>query len=132
LISNIKPGIENKLTREVTQNDTASSFGVEHMPVLATSKIVAFMEYTALSSIQSYLPEGYSSVGTHITIYHEKPALPGENVTCVSRLVEAEGRKLVFEITIHNDHDLVARATHTRMIIKNDAFRRLIQHSDGN
>lgn len=131
MISNIKPGIENKLVREVTRQDTASSFGVEHMPVLATSKIVAFMEYTALSSVQSYLPEGYSSVGTHININHDKPALPGESVTCISRLVEAEGRKLVFEISLRNDYDLIAYATHTRMIIKNDVFIRLIQRSDG-
>lgn len=89
------------------------------------------MEYTALSSIQSYLPEGYSSVGTHINISHEKPVLPGESVTCISRLVEAVGRKLVFEISLRNDYDLIAHATHTRMIIKNDAFIRLIQRSDG-
>lgn len=131
MISNLKPGIENSLTREVTEKDTASSFGVEHMPVLATSKIVAFMEYTALSSVETFLPEGYSSVGTQINIFHEKPVLPGESVTCYSRLVETEGRKLVFEISLRNDYDLVAHATHTRIIIKNEAFKRMIQRGDG-
>lgn len=130
MILNIKPGIENLLTREVTEADTGSSFGKEHMPVLATSKIIAFMEYTALSSVQSWLPEGYSTVGTHVNIVHEKPALPGERLTCISRLVESEGRKLIFEVTLKSESDLVAHGTHTRMIIKDDVFLRMLQKND--
>lgn len=126
MISNLKPGIENKLRREVTKKDIASNYGPEHMPVLSTSKIVAFMEYTALSSVQTFLPEGYSTVGTQINISHEKPVLEGESVTCHSRLTDTEGRKLVFEISLRNDYDLIAHATHTRIIIKNEAFERMI------
>ncbi len=132
MIINIKTGIQNKVTREVKTEDTASAFGEEHMPVLATSRIVAFMEYTALKSVQEHLPEGYSSVGTQIHLSHFKPVSPGDEVSCFSKLTEVEGRKLVFDITLRDQSGLIASATHTRMIINNEAFRRMISKEYGN
>ena len=132
MIIHISPGIKKKLTREVTPEDTASAFGKEHMPVLATSKIVAFMEHTALTSVQDHLPPGYSSVGTHINLSHFKPVLAGEKVSCFSRLTEIEGRKLVFDITLRDHGGLIASASHTRMIINNLAFERMIKRDDTN
>lgn len=132
MIINIKTGIQNKVTRTVKSEDTATAFGEEHMPVLATSKIVAFMEYTALESVQEYLPEGYSSVGTQIHLSHYKPVSPGVKVSCFSTLTEVEGRKLVFDITLRDHSGLVASSTHTRMIINNEAFHRMIRKEDDN
>ncbi|MFW5644845.1 MAG: thioesterase family protein [Bacteroidota bacterium] len=126
MIINLKTGIQNTLTREVKSEDTASAFGDEHLPVLATSRIVAFMEYTALNSVKEYLPDGYSSVGTEIHLSHSKPVSPGAKVTCFSKLTEVEGRKLVFDITLRDSGGLIASAVHTRMIINNIAFRRIL------
>lgn len=132
MIINIKTGIQNKVTREVKTEDTASAFGEEHMPVLATSRIVAFMEYTALKSVQEHLPEGYSSVGTQIHLSHFKPVSPGAEISCFSKLTEVEGRKLVFDITLRDQSGLIASATHTRTIINNEAFRRMISKENEN
>jgi len=132
MIIHIKPGIKKKLTRKVTPDDTASAFGKEHMPVLATAKIVAFMEHTALTSVQEYLPQGYSSVGTQINLSHYKPVPAGKKVSCLSCLTEVEGRRLVFDISLRDHSGLIANATHTRMIINNEAFERMINRDDVN
>ena len=132
MIINIETGIQNKVTRKVKPEDTATAFGEEHMSVLATSKIVAFMEYTALESVKKHLPEGYSTVGTHIQLSHFKPVSPGVKVICFSTLTEVEGRKLVFDITLRDNSGLVASATHTRMIINNEAFQRMISKENDN
>jgi predicted thioesterase len=132
VILNLQTGIENCIIRKVTKADIASAFGEEHMPVLATSKIVAFMEHVALASVQSYLPNGYSTVGIHINLHHNKPALEGDNLKCCSKLIEVRGRKLVFDISLNNDTEIIARATHTRMIINDSAFKRMISKNNVN
>ncbi len=126
MILDIQPGIENEITQLVGENDIASSFGSEHMPVLATSKIVAFMEYVALSSVQDLMPKGHSTVGSEINLKHFKPVLAGETISCLSRLIKVDGRRLYFEIYLRNAGEEVARASHLRMVINNKAFKRLI------
>lgn len=126
MIVNLEPGIENEVSREVTEDDIATSFGSEHMPVLATSKIVAFMEYVALTSVMDKLPEGYSTVGSEIKLRHIKPVLKGTELTCVSRLTKVDGRKLYFEITLRNVCEEIANACHMRTIINDEVFLRLL------
>ena len=126
MILNLQIGIENTVSRIVSKDDIATIFGSEHMPVLASSKIIAFMEYTALSSVQGLLPQGYSTVGTEIHFEHKLPVLAGTNVDCLSRLIEIKGRKLVFEIIVRTESQEVASSTHTRIVINKNAFERLI------
>lgn len=127
MILNIKPGIENEVIREVKESDMASFFGTEHMPVLATSRIVAFMEYVALSSVHGLLPEGYSTVSSEINLKHFKPVISGEKITCNSRLVKVEGRLLYFEISLRSISELIASSSHIRTIINEEVFRRFIR-----
>ena len=129
MILNIRTGVENKITRTVRKEDLASVYGDEHLPVLATSKIVAFMEFTALTSIQKLLPEGFTSVGTKIDIQHLRPATLGTEVTCRSRLTDIEGRNIVFDITLHSPIGVLSKAIHERAVVNEDAFKRRINIS---
>lgn len=130
MILNLEIGIKNTHCRVVREEDMASFFGTEHMPVLSTSRIVAFMEYVALSSVQSSLPEGYSTLGTEICIKHKKPVTINKNITCTSRLTDIIGRRLYFEISISTNEEEVAQATHTRAVINKSVFERLIERND--
>lgn len=127
MILNLKPGIEYTESRVVSEKESASYFGEEHMPVLATGMAIAFMEYTALQSVKEFLPEGYSSVGTQINMKHIKPAIIGSKVYCHSILTEIQGRRLYFEINLRDDNNLIASATHERAVINNEVFRRNLQ-----
>lgn len=126
MILNLQTGIENCVRRTVSKDDIATVFGSEHMPVLASSKIIAFMEYVALSSVQGFLPQGYSTVGTIINFEHKRPVIEGTDVECLSKLIEINGRKLFFDIILRTDLQEIARSTHTRIVINENAFERLI------
>ena len=126
MILDLEPGIENHVSRTVREEDIASWFGEEHMPVLATSKIVAFMEYVALSSIQSRLPEGFSTVGTDISLQHKRAVVSGQEVECYSRLTDIKGRYLYFEISLRSEGEEIAYASHTRSVINIKAYKRLL------
>ena len=94
----IMQGVENELTKLVTNNDSASNCGSGLLPVFATPALVAFMEQTAHTSIGHLLPEGSTSVGAEINVKHLKATPLGMQVRCHSKLVEADGRRLVFHI----------------------------------
>ncbi len=68
--------------------------------------------YTALSSVQHLLPEGYSSVGAEIHLKHIRPVVSGTSLACHSRLTDVIGRKLFFEISLRAGTELVATASH--------------------
>jgi fluoroacetyl-CoA thioesterase len=127
MILNLKTGIERTESRVVKENDAASRFGSEHMPVLATGMAVAFMEYTALTSVQEFLPYGYSSVGTQIDMKHIKPAIIGSKVYCHSLLTRVQGRRLFFDISLRDDNNLIATAKHERAVINDEVFKRNLQ-----
>jgi fluoroacetyl-CoA thioesterase len=127
MILNLKTGIERTESRVVSEKDAASRFGPEHMPVLATGMAVAFMEFTALTSVKDFLPHGYSSVGTQIDMKHIKPAPIGTKVYCHSLLTRVEGRRLYFDISLRDDNGQIASASHERAVINDEVFKRNLQ-----
>jgi len=118
----IKQGIENELTKLVTDNDSASNCGSGLLPVFATPALVAFMEQTAHTSIGHLLPEGSTSVGAEINVKHLKATPLGMQVRCHSKLVEADGRRLVFHIEAYDEVAKIGEAVHIRYIVDSKRF----------
>lgn len=63
-------GLKNKRSYVVREADTAQAHGSGTLPVFATPAMVALMERTAMESVQPYLAEGESTVGTRIEVKH--------------------------------------------------------------
>lgn len=118
----IPQGIENELTKLVTEDDSASNCGSGLLPVFATPALVAFMEQTAHTSIGHLLPEGSTSVGAEINVKHLKATPLGMQVRCHSKLVEAEGRRLVFHIEAYDEVAKIGEAVHIRYIVDSMRF----------
>ncbi|MBR5027906.1 MAG: dihydrolipoamide acyltransferase, partial [Bacteroidales bacterium] len=81
---NIVEGIENQLVKTVGKDDSASKCGSGLLPVFATPALVAFMEQTAHTSIEKFLPEGCTSVGIEIDVKHLKATPLGMQARCHS------------------------------------------------
>ena len=96
MILHLKQGIENTVRRKIGTEHIASRYGDDQLPVLATPEIVSFMEYTALSSVQSLLPEGYSSVGAEIHLRHVRPVTAGASLICHSRPYRDQRTQAIF------------------------------------
>jgi predicted thioesterase len=118
----IKTGIIGEETKIVENNDTASALGSGLAEVFATPALVALMENTAYKSIEAYLPEGYSSVGTQINIQHLKASLPGAQISCKSVISKVEGKKIYFNIEAADEKGLIGKSEHIRYVIHTDSF----------
>ena len=118
----LEAGIKNTLTINVTQDKTAKVMGSGVLDVFATPSMVALMEQTAAQSVEQFLDEGTTSVGTKINVEHLAADPVGIDVKCESTLTEVDGRKLCFDITVSDKHGVVGKAYHERFIIKTESF----------
>jgi fluoroacetyl-CoA thioesterase len=127
----LKPGIEHEFTFTITEAKTVPALYPESsefqvMPdVFATGYMVGLIEWTCIQALNPFLdwPEE-QTVGTHINVSHIAATPPGLEVTAKVRLVEVDGRRLVFEVEAHDGIDLIARGKHERFVINEDKFNR--------
>ena len=118
----LTPGIEGEKEIMVTSDKTAIALGSGALKVFATPAMIALMEQTAMESVADLLPEAFVTVGTEVAVKHFKATLPGKTVKCKSRLIHAEGMKLVFEVAANDASGLIGKGTHTRYIVDKQAF----------
>lgn len=125
----LQPGIEHKLGFTITESKTvpalypeASEF--QAMPyVFATGYMVGLIEWTCIQAVNPFLdwPEE-QTVGTNIDVSHIAATPPGLEVTAKVKLVEVDGRRLVFEVEAHDGVDLISKGRHERFIINKEKF----------
>jgi len=121
-VREIKAGIEGKASITVNDNNTAMAYGSGAVNVFATPAMVGLMEKAALSSIDPLLDAGYTTVGTKINVKHLAATPLGMNVTATARLVEVDGKRLLFEVEVRDEVELVGTGIHERYIVELDNF----------
>lgn len=115
-------GIKGRQERVVSYEETAEYISSGLLPVFATPCMIQLMEATARLSVEPYLGEGQSTVGTSVNIRHLASTFVGCKVTCESELVEIDRRRLVFAVKVYDDKELLGEGTHERFIIDNEKF----------
>ena len=125
----LKPGIESEFTFRIPQSKTVpalypESAEFQEMPeVFATGFMVGFLEWACIKAINPHLDwPGEQTVGTHIDVSHIAATPVGFEVTAKVKLIEVDGRRLVFEIEAHDGVDLISKGEHERYIITKDNF----------
>ncbi len=125
----LKPGIEYELVYRVPESKTvphlypeAPEFQV--MPrVFATGFMVGLMEWACLLAILPHLDwPTEQSVGTHVNLSHSAATPPGLEVRAKVKLVQVDGRRLVFEIEANDGVDTICKGTHERFLINAAKF----------
>ena len=125
----LKPGIEYELTYRVPESKTvprlypeAPEFQV--MPrVFATGFMVGLMEWACLLAILPHLDwPAEQSVGTHVNLSHSAATPPGLEVRAKVKLVQVDGRRLVFEVEANDGVDVICKGTHERFLINAAKF----------
>ena len=115
-------GITGKQTITVTEEKTAQAMGSGTLPVFATPAMIALMENTASKSVEAKLDEGAGTVGTLINVTHVAATPVGMDVTCETKLVEVDRKRLVFEVKAYDAAGVIGEGTHERFIIDNERF----------
>ena len=118
----IPTGITFEKEIRVSENLTAIAYGSGSLPVFATPAMIALLEATANESIQSLLPDEFTSVGTEIQIKHLKATAIGRKIKTESYLRQVNDRKLNFELHAWDEKGLIGIGTHTRIIVKKTEF----------
>lgn len=119
----LQPGIKAEKSLTVTDANTAKTMGSGTLDVFATPAMVALIEQTAYTSIESELEPGWGSVGTSLNIQHLSATPVGMTVTATTELVEVDRRRLVFHAEVYDEKGLVGKGTHERFLVENEKFQ---------
>ena len=119
----LQPGIKAEKSLTVTDANTAKTMGSGTLDVFATPAMVALIEQTAYTSIESELEPGWGSVGTSLNIQHLSATPVGMTVTATTELVEVDRRRLVFHAEVFDEKGLVGKGTHERFLVENEKFQ---------
>src|SRR5713226_2426815 len=125
----LKPGIEYEFRFRVPSTKTVRALYPESpefqaMPeVFATGFMVGFIEWTCIQAINPHIEWPVEqTVGTHINVSHSAATPPGLEVVAKVKLVEVDGRRLVFEVQARDEVDVISKGTHERFIILAEKF----------
>lgn len=106
----------------VTENDTAQVLGSGTLPVLATPRLVTWLEETSWRLIADELSAGQSTVGGSMNLQHLAPTAVGREVTCYAKVVAQKGAKVVFSVWAMEGEQRIAEGEHVRFVVTDEKF----------
>ena len=118
----LEVGLSKELSEEVTKEKLASARGSGALDVYATPEMITMMEKAALLAVSNELSEGDTTVGTAVNIKHTSPTVLGSTVRAIARLIEIDGRRLLFEVKAFDEAGEIGSGTHERFIVTIDKF----------
>jgi len=99
--------------------------------VLSTRWLIWFLEHAARAAVSPVLSAGESTVGTLVEVHHLAATPVGQTVSCVARVVGAEGRAISFSLEGRDEHELISRGFHKLRIINVDRVAQRIRGKTG-
>jgi predicted thioesterase len=118
----IKPGLEGFCERVVSQEWTLAHFNPEWPAVFSTPAMIGMMEMASSLAIRPALPSGSITVGVRIEVDHLKAVPVGTTVNAVSKLVEIDGRRLIFEVEARSGAEVIGRGRIFHTIVEHARF----------
>ena len=116
--------MDKTLTKEyvVKPEMLATAVGSGSVEVLATPMVAAFLEGAAAELAQKELQEGWTTVGSQITIELLCPTVTGVKVEATATLTEVDGRMYRFTLEARDNAGVIARGTHERVSVEKERF----------
>ena len=110
----------------VTDADTAERLGSGDLPVLATPRLINWIERAAFAAAAGEgLETGQTTVGTMVKVEHLKAAPVGTTVSVTSSRPVSDGRRLIFHVRVLDETgDEVARGEVHRAVVDRERFLR--------
>ena len=124
----MEKGIKGFAETKSDEENTAAAMGSGNLEVFATPSMVALMEEAAAKSVQPFIGEDESTVGTLINVKHLSATPIGMSIHAESVLEEADGKRLIFSVKAFDDTGLIGEGTHERFIID---IHRFMKKTDG-
>jgi fluoroacetyl-CoA thioesterase len=115
----IEIGLTAEIEEVVTDRLTADALGNKGVKVYATPFVVSLMESASQAAILPHLPAGAGSVGTTVEMKHLAATPVGMKVRARAALVETDGKRCLFQVTVFDEVEKIAEGQHERFIVPN-------------
>lgn len=120
-MNSVSVGDSGTSIKVVARADTAVVMGSGDVPVLATPRVIAWMEAAAVAALRE-LPDHVTSVGIHISVDHSAPTLEGVTVRTQAEVRALDGKRIEFDVRAFDGEKVIAGGTHTRMLVDRERF----------
>ena len=118
----IKPGLEGSCERVVTPEMTLAHVDPDWPAVFSTPAMIGLMELASSRAIGPALPAGSIQVGVRVEVDHLKAVPAGATVMAFSKLVEIDGRRLIFEVEARSGAEVIGRGRIFHTIVEHSRF----------
>jgi fluoroacetyl-CoA thioesterase len=115
----LTPGLSAEFEQLVTPELTADALGNKGVQVFATPFVINLMELTCNAVMKPELPAGFASVGTMVEMKHLAATPVGMKVRAKATILETDGKRCLFEITVWDETEKIAEGRHERFVIPN-------------
>ena len=113
---------------KVLPTDLASSTSPDpndnYAQVLATPRLVAFMEIMCARMLVPHLSPGQMSVGTRVEMNHLAATPVGEEISMTAKFVRKDGKEFVFEALATDAGGDIGKGLHKRAIIDEERLKK--------
>jgi predicted thioesterase len=121
-LTQVKAGLKNTVSEEVTADKTAAAMGSGSLPVYATPAMTCLMEKAATEAVEHLMPDGWTTVGISLHVAHKAATPVGLTVRAEAEVTAVEGRKLVFTVRAYDDKEEIGVGTHERFAVAKEKF----------
>ncbi|MER5337525.1 hotdog domain-containing protein [Micromonospora sp. NPDC002717] len=118
----LTPGLTARVELTVADTDTAQAVGSGDVPVLGTPRVLALAEAATVAATAPRMPSGSTTVGTRVELDHRAATPVGRTVVAQARLAAVEGRRLHFEVSVHDGDETVAEGRVERVLVDRQRF----------
>jgi predicted thioesterase len=120
------------MRHEVIDTDTAAALGSGDVPVLATPRLIAWMEAATLRAATAFLGTGQTTVGTAIRIEHRRATPVGGSIEITATPPrDVAGSRLTFRVqAVDGSGEVVAAGEIDRTIVDRQRFLRSVSAVD--
>ncbi|MDE6470108.1 MAG: thioesterase family protein [Eubacterium sp.] len=116
-----------KASTAVSGQNTAKTVKSGSLDVFATPMMLALMEEATCAACSSMLDEGETTVGTCVSVTHDKASGIGTVITADAVLENVDGRKLTFSVQAQDDKgDIIGKGTIERFVVLEDKFMKRV------
>lgn len=108
------PGTRGVLERRVEEQHCTRRGEDE---IFSTPNLVLLLEEAAIEALAPFLGDDQASVGSKVDVSHVAPTLRGQTVTATATVTEVDRRRVVFDIEVEDDIEVIGRGSHERFIV---------------
>ncbi|MCC8016736.1 MAG: hypothetical protein LIO43_05190 [Clostridiales bacterium] len=116
-------GASAKEKTVVSSANTARAAQSGSLLVFATPFMIALMEKATCRAVGPFLEDDETTVGTGISVSHDKASGIGEEITAYAEIANVNGRKITFNVYAENEKsEIIGKGEIERFVVSGEKF----------